>query len=409
MYKILQWKKEALKDDLVKFTQELVRTPSVSSNEKDIAKIIENKMKELGYDEVIVDEAGNVIGILAGRHGGPTLLLNSHMDTVPTGDVKDWKKNPYCGEIENDKIYGVGTADCKGGLAAQIYSGVILRESLLPLDGNIIVAATVSEENGLSVGVRYLIDSTLKELQMTPDYAILGEPTNLSLYYGHDGWIEMDIKVEGNNPFQVDDAAKEIFNDLDLSLLKSKNTQQMEELSIYQPTFEEKQGYRSATIRMSRRLRETDNVNDVLGQIKHNATLIAQSAGSVAVDVLVRQENKQLDNGSLSVVKKLTHAWSTDPFNPIMERSRQALSTAGCVVKTGKWTLDRLHMGTAGSVLVSEYQIPTIGFGPGDEKQAHACDETVSIDNLSEAAYGTAAIAHSLVGTPVFGWTSDEI
>ena len=77
--------------------------------------------------------------------------------------------------------------------------------------------------------------------------------------------------------------------------------------------------------------------------------------------------------------------------------------------RPGKWQLGRSGMGTAGGVLVKEFDVPTIGYGPGLEEQAHAADECVEMDKLAEAVYGTALIAHSLIGVPVFGWTCDEI
>lgn len=66
-------------------------------------------------------------------------------------------------------------------------------------------------------------------------------------------------------------------------------------------------------------------------------------------------------------------------------------------------------MGTAGNVLVQELNIPTIGYGPGREAVAHACNEFVEVDNLNAAVYGTAVIVHGLVGIPVCGWASNEI
>jgi acetylornithine deacetylase len=66
-------------------------------------------------------------------------------------------------------------------------------------------------------------------------------------------------------------------------------------------------------------------------------------------------------------------------------------------------------MATAGGVLTKEYSIPTIGYGPGNEDVIHAPNEFVEVDKISEAVYGTASIVHSLIGVPVFGWTSDSI
>jgi len=93
----------------------------------------------------------------------------------------------------------------------------------------------------------------------------------------------------------------------------------------------------------------------------------------------------------------------------LLSRSRQALSAAGCEVRPGRWKLARLGMGTAGSLLVNEHGIPTVGYGPGHEEQAHREGESVAISKLVDCAYGTAAIAHSLVGVPVFGWIPDSL
>lgn len=108
-------------------------------------------------------------------------------------------------------------------------------------------------------------------------------------------------------------------------------------------------------------------------------------------------------------VQRVTHAWATDPFDPLIDRSRQVLAAAGSPSRPGKWRLGRLGMGTAGATLLNEYNIPTIGYGPGDETQAHRPDEWVDGKHVVQSVYGTAAIAHGLIGFPVCGWTTDDI
>ena len=78
-------------------------------------------------------------------------------------------------------------------------------------------------------------------------------------------------------------------------------------------------------------------------------------------------------------------------------------------VRAGKWELSRFGMGTAGSVTTNTFDLPTIGYGPGNERAAHASGEHVSLDSITKAVYGTASIVHGLIGIPVFGWSSGEI
>lgn len=94
----------------------------------------------------------------------------------------------------------------------------------------------------------------------------------------------------------------------------------------------------------------------------------------------------------------------TDLLHPMVERAREALLTAGLRWDPEKWHLDRLGMGTAGSMLTRDFGIPTIGFGPGDEAQAHAVNQSVSIFRLTEATYGTVVLMHGLIGAPLKGW-----
>ena len=153
MYRLLRAKNSGLKGAVIDFAKELVQTPSTSLQESDVADRVERQMKEIGYDKVFRDDAGNVVGILFGQEAEPTVLLCSHMDTVPPGSEAAWHDSPYSGKIDSGRLHGRGAADCKAGLAAQVFAGALLKRSLLPLRGTLVVAATVAEENGLSVGV----------------------------------------------------------------------------------------------------------------------------------------------------------------------------------------------------------------------------------------------------------------
>jgi len=405
MYDLIKNKLEGLQGEMVAFAQELLRTHSPSGDESKAGAVVVNQMHALGFDEVSTDELGNVVGVLHGVEEGPTLMLASHMDTVGTGNLSTWNESPWSGRIENGRLHGLGAADCKGGLAAQVFAAGLIKRSLLPLRGKLVVAATVLEENGISLGMRGLLSHTLKDMGLVPDYAMLGEPTDLGLYYGHDGRAEMEITVRGINPFRVSDAAELVSRALD----DSGHDTAIEEIAVGDTRYEDGPGYRQAVISLQRRLGSKDEVTNLLARMRGEAVRAASSAGAVDVEVTVRERSELLPSGLTVKAKRITQAWSTDPFSPLLSRSRQALSAAGCEVRPGHWKLARLGMGTAGSLLVNEHGIATIGYGPGHEEQAHREGESVAISKLTTCAYGTAAIAHSLVGIPVFGWIPDSL
>jgi acetylornithine deacetylase/succinyl-diaminopimelate desuccinylase-like protein len=320
--------------------------------------------------------------------------------------------DPFGGMIQGGMMFGAGASDCKGGIASQLYSGALLKRSLLPMRGTLVFAATVAEENGCSVGLRKLMKGTIPSLGIKAEYAVLGEPTENRLYYGHDGWAEINIHIEGVNPFHVTDAARCIDRDLStIAGFRGGDIGIPQEMKVHSPVYsqQDNNGFKSADIRVSKRLRDTESAENAVQWLSHEVGTMTKNEKSIAVDVEVMSEKQMLYNGRKTVVKKVVNAWQTDPFSPLMQRSRQALAAAGCEVRTGKWKLGRLGMGTAGSVLTEEFKIQTIGFGPGKEDCAHSKDEYVMLDDVHQNTYGTAAIVHSLIGVPVCGWTSDEI
>lgn len=405
MYSILRARNDGLKADLINFAAEIVRVPSPSLREHHLARLVRQQMEEIGLKPVVSDEAGNVVGALFGRESGPTVLLVSHMDTLEPALEED--SRPV--EIRDGRLYGSGAADCKGGLAAQLYAAALLKRSLLPLRGNLVVAAAVAEENGASLGVRTLIEKTLPSLGLTADFAILGEPTALGVNYGHDGWMEADLSVSGANLFQVDDVTRALFGEMEKRRFANRDGAKIEALVPRPPRFDVHRRLRRGTIRIARRLDQSNSAEEAINRIGQLADLVGQLNGSVRVDVRIPRIRQRLYTGKTAYVSRVTRPWSTDPFDPLLERSRQVLAAAGCPARPGKWQLDRLGMGTAGSVLVNEFHIPTIGYGPGDEEQAHRPDEFVGLDNMARAVYGTAVLVHGLIGIPVYGWTSDEI
>ena len=123
------------KIELVRFCQDIVRTPSVSGQEEAVANKIAAKMKQLGYTEVVIDEFGSVIGRIQGQSDRPAILFDGHIDTVPISDFPAWSRDPQTAEIEDGRIYVIGTSDMKGSLSAIIYgiSSLFVKYSAIQL------------------------------------------------------------------------------------------------------------------------------------------------------------------------------------------------------------------------------------------------------------------------------------
>jgi len=405
MYKMLRDKNEGLRKNAMDFAARLIQIPSPSLNEQKMAETVEKEMIRIGYDKVFRDKAGNVVGIINGRAINPAILLCSHMDTVDADKGESWVDDPCSGIVRDGMIFGRGASDCKGGLAAQVYAGALLKRSLLPLQGTLVVAATVAEENGMSMGTRILLGETLPELMIKPDFAVLGEPTGLGLYYGHDGWMEMDVRLQGADSFNVGDAAGAVTNEIRDNYMKRSSG----EYELSQPEFDSTSGDKQVLIRLKRRLNASEQADDVVHLVEKRAAVAAKMSGIIAVNAFLRKENQKMYTGRLVQASHMTKAWATDPYNTMLERARESMAAAGCAIRPDKWKLKHIGMGTAGSVFLNEFGIPVIGYGPGTEEAAHAVNECVEMKSIEEAIFGTAVIAHGIAGIPVCGWTLDEI
>jgi len=186
-----------LKGDVIAFAQKLIQTPSLSGSEGDVAQLCLNEMKKLGYDEVFIDDIGNVVGIIKGTGDGPNIMFNSHMDHVDPGDESNWEYPPYGAVIADGYIHGRSASDVKGGLAAQIYAGAILKKLGVKPKGDFIFTGVVQEEPAEMFGMKYLCDKTFVEKGIKFDLMVSSEATAMDIYLGHRGRIELEIITKG--------------------------------------------------------------------------------------------------------------------------------------------------------------------------------------------------------------------
>jgi acetylornithine deacetylase len=180
---------------LINLIQALVKINSVNPllsadgiGETEVCGYIGEYLEKLGLDvryQKLKKDRVNVIGILKGTGGGPTLMLNGHTDTV---SVENMTVEPFDARIQDDKLYGRGALDMKAGVAAQISAIQALIESGMKLKGDVILALVADEEYA-SIGTEALVD------EYEADAAIICEPTDLEVVIAHKGfaWIKVEI------------------------------------------------------------------------------------------------------------------------------------------------------------------------------------------------------------------------
>ena len=133
-----------------------------------------------------------LVGTLTGSGGGPSMALNGHVDVVPTGDTAAWQHDPFGGEISDDKLWGRGACDMKGGVAAMIQAVKIIQQCGLRLKGDVQVHV-VSDEEVVGFGSRQCAERASR-----PDFVLVTEPTRLNILPVEGGLEHMRIELQGN-------------------------------------------------------------------------------------------------------------------------------------------------------------------------------------------------------------------
>ena len=137
---------ESVYEPMVDFASRLVQARSDTGKEKEVSEIIKAELEKLGFDEVVRDEVGNIIGVIKGTGGGPNIMFNCHMDQVDPGDLTAWEYEPFSGAVDNGYVHGRGASDTKGAIATQVYAGVLLKNMGIRPAGVLIFTFVVEEE-----------------------------------------------------------------------------------------------------------------------------------------------------------------------------------------------------------------------------------------------------------------------
>ena len=178
---------EDIHDDLVRFTQKLIRIPSYTGKERELAELLLGALKDIGVDEAFIDGIGNVVGVIRGQGNGPNILMNGHLDIVPPGNIENWHGfDPFGAEIdEHGNIHGRGAADLKGGLSVQLFAMKLMKlliDKGRSLSGNLIFSAVVHEEAAEMFGMKLIyLEAGSGASRTVPDEIIRAVISNVDI------------------------------------------------------------------------------------------------------------------------------------------------------------------------------------------------------------------------------------
>jgi len=403
----------------IKFAQKLIQTPSISSEEKDVADLLLYEMNKLDFDEYFRDDMGNVVGIVKGTEPGPTIMYYSHMDHVSPGDVNNWEGyDPYGGKIDlcevnaqdscvneiAECIHGRGASDVKAGAAAQIYSGGLLAQLKklgYGFKGNYMFTGVVQEEPAEMVGMIHLIDKTFPAKGLSYDAMVSSQATSLKIYCGHRGRVELLSTIygrtcHGSTPLLGINA---IYKAIPLiSQIKDKlytslpGDDKLGKASISINIIECSPGALSiipdkCMISIDRRTIPGETAKTSKEEIQKIIDVIAKDDPEFKADIKVKSALERSYTGVEYEVYKNMCPWKISEDHPFVLAAAAGLEEVGQTVKYGYW-----DFGTEASKTAGVDRKPTIGYSPMQEQYVHTPYDKVRTDFIEKALIGNVAI-----------------
>jgi acetylornithine deacetylase len=399
----LQWI-ERHQDDLAADLTRLVSVPSIVGSEGACQHVVAERMKA-ACDSIDIWEPDaswleqhpayflrgvsfsgrpNVVGLLRGRGGGRSIILNAHVDVVDPGPVEAWKFSPWSGAVSNGRLYGRGSLDDKAGLAVMIFVVLCIRSLGLSLRGDVILQSTVDEEWGGG--------GTLATIQRgyRADAAIVFEPTMLEICPAARGGQAFRVTVPGKgaHPFRSYEGVSALEKAIPLlAALKRMEGERQERFRT--PLFERYPiflpiviGKISADVIPSK-VPERCVFEGLMGYAPEEAYMEARQeleacvAGAASADPWLEEHSPVVE--WLGLNKEGAHTPVDHPLVTLMGESFTR-------VMAGRPTIAGFPAGCDLPHLRKHAGIPSVVFGPGNPVIAHGSNEHVELEEVVNAA-----------------------
>ena len=395
MYQRIWDKAKEYEAETVRYLTELVSIPAFSTKEKDVVEYILKEMQAAGFDEAFIDPLGNVIGRIG--NGEKALAFDAHIDTVYPGDPALWDFDPFDGHVRDGKVWGRGSVDQKGGMASMLAAARIIKDLGLNEKFSVYFTGTVMEEDCDGLCWQYIIN----EDKIRPELVVITEPTNLNIYRGHRGRMEMQVHVKGlschgsapergmNAIYKISRIALEIeklHERLRDDPFLGKGSVCVTEVYFTGPS--QCAVPDSARIHLDRRLTWGETRESAVAEVRE----ACQLAGEEDAEIEILTYKEAAFTGLVYPTEKYFPTWVTPPDSPWLQAAQEAYGkTLNRAPKVDKWTFS-----TNGVAIAGMHKIPCIGLGPGNEIYAHAPNEATPVAHLTEAAAFYAALVYQL-------------
>lgn len=374
-------KAEAYKADMTKFLRDMIAIPSESCDEKKVVLRIKEEMEKVGFDKVEIDGMGNILGYVG--HGKHLIAMDAHIDTVGIGEIKNWTFDPYKGYEDDIHIGGRGASDQEGGMASMVYAAKIIKDLHLEDDYTLLITGTVQEEDCDGLCWKYIIE----EDKIRPEFVVSTEPTSCRIYRGHRGRMEIKVNVRGischgSAPERGDNAIYKMGPIImDIEKLNEEGLAYDSFLGKGTVTISQifhKSPSRCAVadgcwISLDRRLTVGENDKTSIAEIEN-----LPSVKKAKAEVSMYEYSRPSYTGLVYPIECYFPTWvipEQSIYCQAMKEGYQKLFNKDPIID--KWTFS-----TNGVSIMGRYNIPCIGFGPGDEKEAHAPNEKTRKQDL---------------------------
>lgn len=369
---------------MVGFLRELIAIPSESAHEKAVIERIRAEMQAVGFDEVRVDGMGNLLGRIG--NGKTVVAIDTHVDTVGIGNRDEWQRNPYAATLENGIIYGRGASDQKGPMASMVYAGRMIKDLDLLDDYTLYIVASVQEEDCDGLCWQYLI----REDGLRPDVVVISEPTNLNVYRGHRGRVEIEVTTRGKschasapergvnavcNMVPIISEIQQLNERLATDAFLGKGTVAVTHIGCQTPSLNAIPP--QCSVYLDRRLTLGEDKQAAVRQVEE---AVQRSGMEAAVSVPTYRRPSY--TGLVYPTEKYFPPWVLEEDHPAVQSAVDAYQMLfNAQPHVGRWVFSTNAVSITGM-----FGIPSVGFGPGDEIYAHTVDEQMPVDHLIKAA-----------------------